>query len=446
MGSLGRWSLVALVVMGFGGCGDDGAPPAVIPDAPEDGVDVRDATDADTIDAGPDGPTDCATGYRLCEGECDICPGKGTTGTTCEGNQCAASGCVDGFERCKDSCCTPNFMYATAAMLGTTGSVHTSIALDSADSPVIAFHDPATRSLMVATMGPGGFSSMMVDAPTGTTDSQGWSPSLAIDGMGVLHIAYQHAIPADPEIPATRDQLKYARLSGGSWIAEVVAPMDDVTDPGRHIALAIDSNDQLHIVFSNQNQHLGYARRTGGASWTVAVADPAGSTGRHVDLAIDGADTLHASYQDWSAEDLRYARRGTGAWTLETLESGGATGSHSAISAAGTGYLYIAFNELDGPRLQFMEGSPGSFIMEPIEGGLPTSGTELGVDSRGYAAAAYRAGTEIHLARHEVLGWIQRIVSTSGASPSLAVDGEGHAHIAYSEGTMLIYARSRMFR
>ena len=70
----------------------------------------------------------------------------------------------------------------------------------------------------------------------------------------------------------------------------------DTGQVGLYSALAVDSNDKLHIAyFDNGNSNLKFATNSTG-SWNDFTIDNTGSLGHYPSIDVDSNDAVHISY------------------------------------------------------------------------------------------------------------------------------------------------------
>jgi hypothetical protein len=124
----------------------------------------------------------------------------------------------------------------------------------------------------------------------------GTTNSIAVDAGGVPYIAYY-----DPGSHA----LKIATRQSAAWSTVTV---DDSGDVGSSAALDVGPDATLHIAYYDAtNGDLKYARRERLATaWSIQVVDSIGNVGSGVSLKVDRQNTVHIAYYDRTHGVLRY--------------------------------------------------------------------------------------------------------------------------------------------
>ena len=115
--------------------------------------------------------------------------------------------------------------------------------------------------------------------------------SLALDSDG-----YRHASLSD----AGNHDLKYATDANGAWVNITVDAPGKV---GLYNSIAVDSGDGVHIAYYDEDDYdLKYASCpsscSSASSWSNTTIDATGSVGYHTSIAIDSNDKVHISYTD----------------------------------------------------------------------------------------------------------------------------------------------------
>ena len=137
--------------------------------------------------------------------------------------------------------------------------------------------------------------------PSTIVDSSGTvgvHTSIAIDSRGYKHISYYDE---------TNKDLKYATDKSGSWVTTTV---DSSGNVGQYTSIAIDSYDNVHISYYDQTgSDLKYATCSSGcttaSNWADVTVDTTGDVGRYSSIAIDSNDAVHISYSESAKNDLK---------------------------------------------------------------------------------------------------------------------------------------------
>jgi hypothetical protein len=223
-----------------------------------------------------------------------------------------------------------------------------SMALDGEDRAHIAYHEGTfygeASDLKYARYDGASWTTEIVDAP----GRVGRGSSLALDSAGRPHIAY---------FDETNATLKYARFDGSGWVVTTIDDVEYIAFNFR-TAIAIDSQDRVHIAYSAYHYEapdwfgrLKHARNDGG-TWQIEIVDEAAPTRdfRIPAIALDADDVLHVSYLlyfnvETYAAQLRYARPEGSSWHIEVIDTGMADSEHSNsidLDAAGRPHVSYA--------------------------------------------------------------------------------------------------------
>lgn len=169
------------------------------------------------------------------------------------------------------------------------------IAVDSSDNIHVFWHDqsPGNYEILYKKSTDGGVSWITKRLTWNSGDS--WVPVIAIDSLDTIHMVWNDVSPGNYEIfykKSTDEGMTWTtkRLTwnyGGSW------------DP----AISVDSLDAVHIVWHDwtpSNAELYYKQSAdGGASWSSSARILWNSgISIHPDMAVDSNDNLHIIWQD----------------------------------------------------------------------------------------------------------------------------------------------------
>jgi len=247
---------------------------------------------------------------------------------------------------------------------------HNSIAVDSEDVVHIAYYsfkddtNVLTRDLKYATCASScssasSWSNITLDA----TGLVGLGTSIAVDSNDGVHISYTDS---------TNAALKYTMCSSSCGTASSWSnvSVDDIgTGVSKPTDIAIDSNDAVHIAYHWQasgtnNYNVRYATCTtscaSASSWTNTSGISLSNI-YDVALAIDSNDALHIAGYDATNKDIIY---------LACTSSCTSASSWSNISAVTTGdvgsRLSIAVDSTNNPHISYQNGVWDSLAGLPL--------------------------------------------------------------------------------
>ena len=177
-----------------------------------------------------------------------------------------------------------------------TVSQHVSMALDSDGYKHVTFYDSTNKDLYYSTDASG----VWVNS---TVETEGWvgrDATIAVNSTDGVHIAYYSLKNGVNQY--TRD-LKYATCessceSSSSWSNITI---DTTGYVGLQTSIAVDSNDALHISYHDQlNDKLKYATCASScdsaSQWSVVSVDGIGASIGETAIAIDSSDDVHIVY------------------------------------------------------------------------------------------------------------------------------------------------------
>jgi hypothetical protein len=310
---------------------------------------------------------------------------------------------------------TPTAIPFASETVDSAGDVgqESSLALDSSGIPHIAYRDVTNDSLKYAVLSGATWVSGMVETSVGQL-----GPSLALDDSGSLHVAYTHRGP----------YVNHAVLRGATWVIETA-----VGEPAAEPSLALDSSGNPHIAYCDVHttEGLKYAYWTG-SGWVVQEVDYVlcGNPGREElalpSLTLDGSDNPHIAYCDVANNRMKYTvLRGT-TWVSETVGPSGQDAPSLALDSSGN--PHIAYCHYGLVKYAVLRGT--TWAIETVD--------DLGADS----SLALNSSDHPHIAYCGVGGlkyaywtgseWVKVSVDvTRCENPSLALDGSDNPHISY---------------
>jgi hypothetical protein len=218
---------------------------------------------------------------------------------------------------------------------------------------VFATHDGADYDILLR---------YLEDAPT-YRPSGGWvsqwvtdnalderAPSIAVEGNGEVHIAYQGYDPV-----SISWEVRYATNNGGTWADSLV--VNDAWDDEQP-SIALDSAGNPKIAyrsfrFSDGNNKAHYAYFAAGTWFTETISNhPLDVT--YSSLALDSNGYAHILYQYFplSAYYLAYATNASGGWVTETLTTPSTDDNLAlndrSIAVDQQGYLHAVYYSDEG--------------------------------------------------------------------------------------------------
>lgn len=195
-----------------------------------------------------------------------------------------------------------------------------SLALDSKGLPYISYSDVDAGDLRY-TKWDG--SEWNFSAPDTQKLSEGWvgiGSSIEIDQAGVPHIAY---------VDVTHRRIKYITWTAKGWKSEIVDTITGKADNIDRVSLKFDSKQTPHLAYWDSG--LGVLRHATltPKGWRAETVDGGDNVGLYPSLAIDARDEIYISYYDMANGALRLAHKRV-AETQETRPENTAKAQESA--------------------------------------------------------------------------------------------------------------------
>ena len=258
---------------------------------------------------------------------------------------------------------------------------YSSIAIDSLNKLYVGFVDDSDNYVKYTTKeSSGSWQNPLIP----NNDEGNWT-KIALDSDKNIYITY-----------SKNNQIKTIIGQGSTWQTKVLTTNSTKI---KDIAVAMDSNNRLHIVYVNDkggsNQDLNYTvlnsnfdithggvasgsieypsiavnsagiphicyydsinkdlncTYLNGTSWEAPqIIDSSGDVGQYTSMAIDYNDKIFVSYYDNTNHLLKLATNETGSWSIYTISSGDGkdTGKYTSIKLTPNGYAYISYLNTD---------------------------------------------------------------------------------------------------
>ena len=257
------------------------------------------------------------------------------------------------------------------------------------------------------------------------------------------------ATPTSAIITTTNNDdnyLKYAYYDG-DWHSQTV---DETTDVGGHISLALDGSGNPHIsYFDYTYDDLKYAWcevQCGNTSnWHTQTVDATGDVGGYNSLALDGSGNPHISYFDETNDDLKYAYY-DGDWHMQTVDASGDVGQYNFLALDGSGnphisYFDYTYDDLKYTWCEVQCGNTSNWHTQTVDAtGYVGQYTSLALDGSDNPHISYYDATngDLKYAYYDG-GWHAQTVAVTGIIgyyTSLDLCGSGNAHISYFDGDL----------
>ena len=220
-------------------------------------------------------------------------------------------------------------------------------------------------------------------------------------------------------------------------------------DTAEYASMALDSNDNTHIsYYDNNNGELKYVFYDG-IVWHTETVPSENNLGRFNSIALDSKDNPHISFHDSTRRYLKYAYYDTDQWIIETVDSDGDVGYYTSIMLDSEDKPHISYYDNDNEDLKYSHKNGDQWETEIVDEqdqvGLFTS---IALDSKDRPHISYHYKTEQDLkyAYFDGSQWHTETVDDkkwAGEYTSIALDSEDKPHISYHDGYYrnLKYAR-----
>ncbi len=216
--------------------------------------------------------------------------------------------------------------------VGSIYGMNTSIALDKQCNAHISYTNDLNNLRYAFIKNDGQIFVGMADSSA----SYSSSTSLAIDSKGFVHISGYNG---------TSYNIKYVTNQSGRFVA--ADDMDYTVNTGKYSAIAVDSQDKIHLSYFEENGggYLRYNTNLFGNWQKMRIEEFYGNMGMYTSIAVDSKNRIHIAYYDPNAPgNLMYATNKNGVWNewqVELLDSG--AGEYTSIAIDGNDRVHISY-------------------------------------------------------------------------------------------------------
>ena len=222
--------------------------------------------------------------------------------------------------------------------------------------------------------------------------------------------------------------------SPGSWASNIIIPGNLLGGSIDEASLAVDSIGNIYLAYELSNEIFVTNNATG--SW---LAEKVASTGIwFIDIKLDSNNNIHLLY---TADDnsLVYATNKTGAWVLETLANSDSYSLKPSFALDSNDHVHIVYTDSDGSTssVYYLENSSGDWLSSTLAISNENSirGCKLAVDSKDYVHISYAESYRVHYVSNDTGNWVSTILYQGSqpisGSTSIALDTLDRPYITY---------------
>lgn len=298
-----------------------------------------------------------------------------------------------------------------------------SIALDTTNTPHVAFLDATNRAIRYAYRSTDGWIISTVDeAAPGQVIV--YETSLALDSEDRPHISY-----------SDYGELKHAHWDGDNWQIEII---DDSGWSEMYISLALDNEDRPHISYfylNNGRASISYAHRSE-TGWRIDRIDSATWLGEHNSLSLDGEGKPHISYLDVTNKQIKYAHLTDAGWEIQIIDSSEWPGGFTAIATDQENNPHISYTTAED-ELRYAVWTGTTWAISHVDNSSAWH-ISLALDDATTPQIVYFRWHSQQLMMATITGddWLMEeidSISKVGRYTSLVLDESGNPHISYTE-------------
>ncbi|MFC7780343.1 hypothetical protein [Legionella taurinensis] len=341
---------------------------------------------------------------------------------------------------CGNAACTAGNTMATPDMTGSNG-VQSSIQLNNAGHPVVAYFDFTNSSLKIITCGNSACNAGNTTVTVDSVADVGRYPSLKLDSNQKPVVSYLDATNGKLKVLHCGNTLCTSGNSLTSLPANAVA--------GYYSSLSLDANNIPTISYYDlTNQSLNVVR-CGDANCTnnniINVPDSTGNVGLYTSLRLDASSNPIVSYYDGSNGNLNVLRCGSpqcGPNSVYVGDTATDVGRYGAIQLDANGKPVVSYWDNTNGDLKLLHCgdtscSQGNSITSAYTTGNTGWDTSLALDANGYPVISFYDFTAqvmkiIHCTNANCSGVNSAVTpdSLSKRASSMALDSAGNPVIA----------------
>ena len=290
-----------------------------------------------------------------------------------------------------------------------TDAIITSLALDPANRPQIAYSDNGfTFDPAPLRLASWNGSSWL----TQTVAVSGTQASLAVDVGGHPRLTYL----TDAAFP--NDRVTYAVLTGTTWLTQSVTLCDCNSAP----LLALDALERPTIVLDNLNNFGLEILAWDGAQWNTAHLPQTLAAG-DVALALDSGGNAHVSYLDREYDDLHHIAWGP-TWISQTIAL---AGSQPSLALDKHAIPYISYEDSQLKLAHWTGADEWQYQTVAALGAYNSLQLQYGADQKPLPVIGYQDGAEhVNLAQWTGTAFLTQTVdhgNFAGYDLSMALNG-----------------------
>lgn len=341
---------------------------------------------------------------------------------------------------CGNSACTAGNSIVKPD-LGSSNGVQSSVKLNAAGRPVVAYFDFTNTSLKLLTCGNANCTAGNTITTVDSAGDVGRYPSMQLDSSGFPAISY---------LDGTNGKLKVLRCgNAGCTAGNTFASIGSSGIVGYFSSLALDAgNNPIVSYWDRTNGDLNVVR-CGNASCStgnnIAIPDSAGTTGMYTSLKLDASGNPVVSYYDSTNGNLKVLHCGSatcGINSVTVADSTANVGQYSAIKMDALGNPVVSYWDQTNGDLKVLHCGDATCNNNNVITSAYTSGntgwdTSLALDTSGNPVISFYDFTSsvmklLHCSNANCTG-VNTPASPdvfSGRLTSMAIDAAGNPVIA----------------